>query len=717
MKVLTDILTILNLCSVQFYGLFDSETSLQQSHVPTIILEKNFHAVSQKTTGTLKSIQSASLSQKCLQSGTGIVAFISVNDGVSIEIPQDALINELKLNRYQPLLDQISSHSNPAFVLLQINRKVTRYNFIFDWMKLPITSQLYLFDTENIYHPMIDAGPNYRIALNNHHIRSETSALKAKLDLKGRYISLKAGFPSSRKISDCSLNRDKLLTHPELCIIHFLEKQINFTTIPPRQKPRYFLLKLFNFVANNYINNIVITKGIPGLQWLSHGVNFQPFKLILITKLQKVNVDALLQPFDRYIWMALLAANCLFFTTVCFGTHFKKKLELILWMISTILYQTDEVLTRYLFHAERWINFFLLSSWFLPMVLLGVMYQGDLYSCLSCVRLSHVPNTLRETLLTNIPLFTIGESCYDSETAGHNNRECFSTLLDVLIPDILKITEPHDILRQRALQVHNRTKHVHGTSISTAAEMAFLIEKEQVRQIQWDPPNTLGILASSNEIDEFTTAAKSYFNKYIIQETIGGLNPFITRTPWITQQGWFAKAFSSGLASLSQSGLIEMWSKNNLNGKVRMHTIKTEFESMDALENNFFGKDLTERHVQSRLNNGPSNSESSGRRHSKFYLVQHETTFVFIQSIPLEVMKLPFAACLVMISVSVCVFLAECVANHITKVTKLAIVLKAKETRQAVNEVLKVSQKFLIHSIRLLKRNLMSKNTKLQYLK
>jgi hypothetical protein len=57
------------------------------------------------------------------------------------------------------------------------------------------------------------------------------------------------------------------------------------------------------------------------------------------------------------------------------------------------------------------------------------------------------------------------------------------------------------------------------------------------------------------------------------------------------------------------------------------------------------------------------------------------------QCVPLG--KLPFAACLVLISVSVCVFLAEYVANHISNVTKLANVLKAEGMRQTVNQNLK----------------------------
>jgi hypothetical protein len=156
MKALTDILTILNLCSIQFYGLFDSETSLQQSNVPAIIFEKNIHAVSQKTTGTLKSLQSVSLSQKCIESGTGIIAFISVNEQL-----EDPLMNELALDRYKPLLEQASAYSDPSFVLLQINNAtLNKRDLIFDWMKLPINSQLLLFDTETIYRPTIDHGPS-----------------------------------------------------------------------------------------------------------------------------------------------------------------------------------------------------------------------------------------------------------------------------------------------------------------------------------------------------------------------------------------------------------------------------------------------------------------------------------------------------------------------------------------------------------------------------
>jgi hypothetical protein len=372
MKAVKDILTILNLCSVQFYGIFDSSSSLPQSHVPSVIIHKRMRNYSQETLKTLKSIQPTSFSQKCLKSGTGLIAFISVNDHLTPNTLADPFQNEFMLDRYTPLLEQASVYSNPAFVLLQINTTIDKRNLlIFDWMKLHITSQLLLFDAETVYQPIIDPGPSLRIRLDNPmFILSEIFPLspittlkgnQPKLNLKGRYVQLTGGVSSKRRISDCSLNRDKLITQPNVCLIHFLEKQINFTTIPFRESPKYFLLRLINVLADNYANNVVISKGIPGIQWLTHGVRFEPYKLILIAKLQAINVDSLLQPFDMNIWMALLVASCLFFAVVCIGSKFKEKGQLILWMISTLLSQTDEILTKCLFDKKRWI----ICLWFL----------------------------------------------------------------------------------------------------------------------------------------------------------------------------------------------------------------------------------------------------------------------------------------------------------------------------------------------------------------
>jgi hypothetical protein len=669
MKVLKEILTILNLCTVQLYGIFDSYTSLHQSLVPAIIVHKEIRKHSQKTIETLKSIQPASLSQKCLKSVTAIIVFISVNDRLLTNLSVDPPQNDLTLNRYKPLLEQVSTYSNPAFILLQIHPKMNKFNLKFDWTKLPITSHLLLFNAEDIYSPTIDPGPKFRITFDTRAIiRSQLSSLKSKLNLMGRYVEPIGGSISRRqKISDCSLNLDKLLTLSALCIIQILEKQINFTTIsPPRNKQKYSSLQLFNVVANNHANNMIITKRIPGLHWLTHGVHFEPYKLILITKLERVNVDSLLQPFDRNIWMAILAANSLFFIVVCIGLEFRKKCKLGLWMMSTLFTQTDEMLTRCLFDKKRWINFALVSSWLFSMFLLNVLYQGDLYSCLSNVRLPILPNSLRETLATKIPLYTTGESCHVYQT-GRQNRTCSSTLLNMLIPDILKTKEADEILRNLALKLLSRAEQIPGNPVLIAFEMAINSDNFQILNKSWNTPRTFGILASSQQTDEFTAAAKVFFKEHIIRPTTD-VNPFITITPWMAQRGLFATAFSSGIASLSQSGLIERWRKHLLKGKV-MHIIKTKFKSMHDLENWVADTQTTQKQILRNSLDGYFSWESSGRLYSRFMLVpDKDYRSVSVHSVPFEVMKLPFLACLVSISFSTGVLLVECVAKKILKV-------------------------------------------------
>jgi hypothetical protein len=627
---------------------------------------------SQETLKTLKSIQPTSLSQKCLKSGIGLIAFISVNEILTPNILADPFQNEFMLDRYTPLLEQASVYLNPAFVLLQINTTINKRNlFIFDWMKLHITSQLLLFDVETVYQPIIDPGPSLRITFDNRKLilsESSTTTLKGnqpKLNLNGRYVQLTGGVSSKRRISDCSLNRDKLITHPNVCLIHFLEKQINFTTIPFRESPKYFLLRLINVLANNYANNVVISKGIPGIQWLTHGVRFEPYKLILIAKLQAINVDSLLQPFDMNIWMALLVASCLFFTVVWVGSKFKGNGQIIFWMISTLLSQTDEILTKCLFDTKRWINLSLVSSWLFLMFLLNVLYQGDLYSCLSNVRLPVLPNSLRETLKTNTPLFTIGELCYHSET-DIGNRKCYSTLLSTLVPDILKNKEADGVLRKVALQVLNRTEYISGDPVFIALEMASGSDKIRILKKDWITPNSFGVLASSEEAEEFTAAANIVFKEYIIRETTD-INPFITMKPWMSQRGPFAAAFSSGIGSLSQSGLLERWRKHFLNGKVMIIT-KTRFKSMYDLEHKLLDKESTLEQQLSRSGNRSYVWEGSGRLYSRFFLNPGAHAMpVSVKSVPFEVMELPFLACLFFTSFSIVVFLMECVAAKLKR--------------------------------------------------
>jgi hypothetical protein len=699
MATLLNILTILNVCSVQFFGRFDLNTSLHQSIVPAVIVSKEIHVNSKKTLETFKSNHRASLSQKCVNSGTAIIAFISVNGhNFTIKPSADPFQNEFMLDRYKPLLGQVSVYSNPAFVLLQINATRNRTHFIFDWMKIPITSQLLLFDAdETVYCPNIDLGPSSRISFDDPMMvlgkemcqfnGVEKPGSSKKLDTNNRFVRLTAALPRSRRMSDCSLNLDHLNTNPELCMIHVLEKQINFTTIEPRQKPGYFILKLFNIIAHNVVNDLVISKLIPGFQWLTHGVIFDPYKLVLITKLEGVYFDSLLEPFDMNIWIALILANCLFFTAGCVGCKFKKKCKLLLWMISTILSQPDECLTMHLFIKKRWMNLSLVSSWFFSMFLLNELYQGDLYACLFNVRLPIQPNSLREILGSKLPLFTIGESCNSSNVTA-NHRKCSSTLLTLIIPDIVNMKEAHTNLKKLGNKVLNRSEFISGHSWLIALELAINSDKSRTNKKARITPNSFGIFASSKNIDEFNAAARIYFKEHILRET-NDINPFISMTTWLTQRGLFARAFSSGIGRLTESGLVQRWRKH-IRKEIVMVLTKTKFKSMQDLENDLVvDESIHEQLMRSPSANASYKWEGSGRLYSRFIIVPDKETMSASEvSVPFEVMKLPFQACLACISFSTAVFLIEFVAKKLTRRSKIN-----KSTVKETINVSKVSKK------------------------
>jgi hypothetical protein len=668
MKVLKEILTILNLCSVHFIGIFDSNTNLRQSLVPAVILSKEVKTITPETTTTLKSIQPTSFPQKCSKSGTAIVAFNSVNDHFAP--------NAATLNRYGPLVQQLSSYSNPSFVVLQINTTIPNRHLTLDWLQLPFTSQLLLFNADAIYSPAIDFGPSLRVTFDNRFIiRSIKSFWKAKLNLMGRFVHLMAAVSEIQiknlNISDCSLNLDKLRSPPYICVLVLLQKQINFTIHQTQtgRKPNYFLLKLFNGISDNNVNNFIITRKQPGFQWLTHGVKFNSYKLTLITKLRRVNVDSLLQPFHWNMWMGIIVANCLFFIVVGIGSRFKKKCKLILWMISTIFSQPDECLTISLFDKKRMINFGLVSSWFFLMFLLNVLYQGDLYSCLSNVRLPVLPNSLSEALAINIPLFTSGIFCPNSVTMAAKRLKipCSSTLLDKLIPDILNLNATHDNLRKVAVKVLNRTENLGYAPVLIAADMAFQPDKLQYLNSTWVPTETYGLLTSLEDTDLFGAGAKVFFKDHIIRQT-SDVNPFITVRPWMAIRGPFATAFSSGVGSLSQSGLLERWRKYADIGQA-IRVIKAKFKSMQDLENKFVDKELlTQQQRDSWIANRSLEWEGSGRLYSRLMLVPDKFSMVATaQGVPFEVMKLPFLACFVLISFATVVFLIEYLTSKLMR--------------------------------------------------
>jgi hypothetical protein len=335
-------------------------------------------------------------------------------------------------------------------------------------------------------------------------------------------------------------------------------------------------------------------------------------------------------------------------------------------MLSTILSQPDECLTIHLFIKKRWMNLSLVSSWFFLMFLLNVLYQGDLYACLSNIRLPSQPNSLREILGSRLPLFTIGEFCNSSK----KNRKCSSTLLTLIIPDILNMKEAHTNLKKLASKVLNRSEFISGHPLLIALELAINSDESRTNKKARITPNAFGIFASSNKIEEFDTAARIYFKEHIVRQT-NDINPFISMRPWLAQRGLFAAAFSSGIGRLTESGLVERWSKHNRKGIVMVLTA-TKFKSMQDLENNLVDESIPEELGMSRLASGSYKWEGSGRLYSRFMLVPDKNTmFASAQSVPLEVMKLPFLACLACVSFSTAGFLIECVAKKLTRRYKI----------------------------------------------
>jgi hypothetical protein len=118
-----------------------------------------------------------------------------------------------------------------------------------------------------------------------------------------------------------------------------------------------------------------------------------------------------------------------------------------------------------------------------------------------------------------------------------------------------------------------------------------------------------------------------------------------------------------------------------------MYTTQTRFKSMHDLENKFVDES-TQEEMMSRLTSGAFTWEGSGRFYSKFMLVPDKISrLASVHSVPFVVMKLPFLACLVLISFSIAVFLVECAAVKVRR---------SKINQLPVKEMLNVTQSPLI---------------------
>jgi hypothetical protein len=480
-------------------------------------------------------------------------------------------------------------NENPEFIFIHLHPKYIMDNppFKITWQKFSFKSISFLLYGDSIKLVLTCCSYSF-LKLIPFPYRSESVdqflwRVKSKLfDFRNGIVVLsrlgqgknKGGF----KLKDCSLNLDGLLTFPAECGLRAIQQKYNFTLKynEAHGNRLKFVSEIFEREMDNRFKDKLTIGHEQTREWFLHGMSFEPFMFTVFADPNPPNASAILSPFDIWIWLSFLLSILLFFL-VSWNVLFRKYSgNLILWIFSSIFNQLGEDETFVLFGNSRGKYFTLFFCWLFMTNLLGIVYQGSLFSYLTATESPNVPKTLKEALNDpNFPIINVDCKVHRTESDEQNSTLiCFSVLKYILLYDLLSTdkepeTEPDsfilflEMLKERLIVING-----------TAYEIIKDIGRFRLLQTEYEGqtvllPRVFGVLNQHSRLMEFTRLTKWLDpSKLIIKSD--DMTRFIMRSTWIAKRNLFHRMFSSGLGSLVQSGLFSRWEKHYALGRERV---------------------------------------------------------------------------------------------------------------------------------------------------
>jgi hypothetical protein len=562
----------------------------------------------------------------------------------------------------------VNLHEDPRLIFIElnpINYDSLRPNFPvrLNFNRFSTLAVIFVFFNDSLNFLCVNCGltksGNRQLTLLNKNLTFPM--LPKVLDIRKRNINFEGGnvIPYFHaNISDCSFYHAKLLTPSIQCTMAVLGEKYNFTHVQRTNGKResHLVGMILNSPASLKMNKLLAGLRKMRLDWFIHGISYQPFQLKIFTNTSKANFAVLLSPFDVWIWMCLLLSLVLLIVVGSLVLRLKKKSKLIFWTISVILEQVDESLTTILFQNLRWKYFLLILGWSVTAFILGVIYKGSLFSCLTANVPPDVPSSLRKALLSPIPIITTGCNYYE----GNGTEGCISALKYLLIKDLLVGLSPTDSFHLYLNQVANKTVFVNGSEFDIVHNISLNLPvlQEDTTEASFLLPETFGVLNAVRDLNDFSQAMKLYSPNTVSVKN-HDMNPFVIRTPWIGSRNFFYQVFSRGLSSLVESGIYDRWQNYEYIGwqlgQVKLE-LKKQMVKMSGSSSG--GSVLGEQ-------NNILNNLGLGKFYARFLLADTRLiTFTEANPVSFPVMQMPFAVCLILLLVCILSFVIEWIREY-----------------------------------------------------
>jgi hypothetical protein len=603
------IISLFNLCSVILVGKFQSPTDsitdfiLQVQQKTPVILDhvdisedgRYKYLYDKNRNGEELSGRALKpLSQKCI--GTRFSHVIFSNWATPSITIRKVYVHVVEVIRGISFLNE-----NPEFIFIHLHPKYIMDNppFKIIWQQFSFKSISFLLYGDSIKLVLTCCSYSFLKLIPFEYRSEDVDVDQFLLRVKSKLFDFRNGIVVLRRLGqgknkggfnlrDCSLNLDGLLTFPAECGLRAIQRKYNFTLKynEAHGNRLKFVSEIFERGMDNRFKD-KLTKGHEQTrEWFLHGMSFEPFIFMVFADPNPPNASAVLSPFDIWIWLSFLLSIVLFFLVSWVILFRKYSGKLILWIFSSIFSQLGEDETFILFGNSRGKYFTLFFCWLFISNLLGIVYQGSLFSYLTATESPNVPKTLKEAL-TNPSFPIINVDCTNNEEYRGLNRRtefyeqnatiiCISVLKYVLIHDLLSTdkelkTEHHhdyfilslELLKERLIVI-NGTAYQIIKDITTFRQLQTEYEGQTVLL-----PREFGVLNQHNRLMEFTRLMKWLDPNKLIMKS-DDMARFIMRSTWIAKRNLFHRIFSSGLGSLVQSGLFSMWEKHYALGRERV---------------------------------------------------------------------------------------------------------------------------------------------------
>lgn len=367
----------------------------------------------------------------------------------------------------------------------------------------------------------------------------------------------------------CSANFQLLLMSSEFCAKEIVGLQYNYTQdyigvsnpfssisgtrVVIADTPRWG-----SVASKDFNEKYILTRDIIKWAWYIHAITFLPYNYIVIAPKISASFETLILPFDKWAWISVLASvvtTVVMFTLLTTSytqlSTLKNARNKLIWTISVLFDEADPRLTEAEFRGARNMYPFVGLCFFMSFII-GAVYKGAMYSCLSSTVPPPIPSSLRALLLsTDWPFLT--------SKAGVSNATRVSVLKYGTIPDLLEGSDARDKMYSFLTLLDNKTIFVQGNKflIGKNISQGFIALSGNASSISLP----IVLIDCVDELKILADAISFLTSSFVVRNN--EKTPFITRVPYYGARNFLYPIFSRALGRLMQSGIYDRWDYND----------------------------------------------------------------------------------------------------------------------------------------------------------